>query len=283
MLDRERSARMSTTVRPDNLRAALDAKLAAAMSQLARAARSRGTARHSASQPARDRRYVPAVREPRLSDRRHLREGAGRRLAVRCVVQAMAGNARRRRSSSMETTARRACATGARAGSRADRGRDFRVVGPFDHRAPVGARRAGGRSQAAHPLRRPPRIELRATSATTTCGWRDASRTTSSATTPDFFRERDGSQYADRGARRNVSPRRDVRARVPSRRRRVRRELQSRGRGRRRLLHRARRAHGRRHLGRLARSRDAHAVGRADDGLHDVGRQRHHRPSASTC
>ena len=48
-------------------------------------------------------------------------------------------------------------------------------------------------------------------------------------------------QHADRGARRHVSPRRLVRARVPARRRRVRRELQSRGRGRRGVLDRARR------------------------------------------
>ena len=179
---------MSTTVRPDNLRAALDAKLAAAMSQLVEL--------REAEQPRvtlhlNPREIVGAFLQ--YAGRVYpIADAFGRAQAGDLQFDAWYGqwmeNARRRRSSAMEATARGACATGARAGNRADRASRFpsrrTLRSPCSSRCPARGRTFASGSFASPP----PRTELRATSATTTCDWRGASRTTSSATTPGFSR-----------------------------------------------------------------------------------------------
>ena len=178
---------MSTTVRPDNLRAALDAKLAAAMSQLVE---------------------LREAEQPRVTLHLNPREIVGTFLLYACRVPPIADTFGRAQAGDLQFDAwygqwTETLGDADRAlwkqlreervrqelgqGTALIESRDFRLVGPFDHRASADrpAREADD-SQEAHPLRCLSGSELRATSATTTCDWRGASRTTSSATTPGF-------------------------------------------------------------------------------------------------
>ena len=176
---------MSTTIRPDNLRAALDAKLAAATSQLI---------------------DLREAEQPRVTLHLNPREIVGTFLLharsvypiVDAFGRAQAGELQfsawyqnwteklgeadraswKRLRDRQQTRARR----------RADRRRD--IPSPATRRSPLTGRRpAHGRKSASSSSASPPiRTDSRARFAATTCGSRNASPTTSSATTPNFSR-----------------------------------------------------------------------------------------------